>query len=88
MVNKLEIYGHNGNKQILYFSSEQALKDARQIKDIMGSPGGWAMLSLADYVIELDDANLPPTETLIKCRYPGGLEGIMDQFMDMKNDRK
>lgn len=81
MVNKLEIYGHNGNKQILYFSGKQEFNEAEEIINQRGN-ASWAAIALADYVIEIDVDGLVPIEKLIKCRYPWGLEAILDAFME------
>lgn len=86
MAHKLETYNHNGNKLILYFSTEEYLKEAQLLMGKIGN-SVFSIVNLADYVIEVDDDHTPVTERLLKCRYAGGLEAIMDEFMDGKDDR-
>lgn len=83
---KLETYNHNGNKLILYFSSEEYLREAQLMMSKIGN-SIFSVVNLADYVIEIDDDNPPVKELLLKCRYAGGLEAIMDEFMDTKHER-
>jgi len=86
MPHKLETYNHNGNKLILYFSTEEYLKEAQLLMGKIGN-SAFSIVNLADYVIEVDDDHTPVTERLLKCRHAGGLEAIMDEFMDGKDDR-
>lgn len=86
MPHKLETYNYNGNKLILYFSTEEYLKEAQLLMGKIGN-SVFSIVNLADYVIELEDDYPPVKERLLKCRYAGGLEAIMDEFMDTKHER-
>lgn len=85
MRHKLETYNYAGNKLILYFSTEKYLKEAQLT---MGKKGNnvLSVVNLADYVIEVNDDYTPARESLLKCRYAGGLEAVMDEFMDKKDE--
>ena len=88
---KLNTRNHNGNKLILYFSTKVHFDNAKTVlENAVGKNIGnraWTIVPLADYVIEVNDNYSPVTERLLKCRYAGGLEAIMDEFIDGKDDR-
>lgn len=74
MTHKLERHIENF-KYIYYFNSKQLLEIAKQAKQAN------QQCALADYVIRINKGPLIPTGELVKCRSPGGLEGIMDMLV-------